>query len=115
MHYIKANLEGDLKEENIAKNKSRVREFFKLFDSFDNMGNNMDAIVDNLLLEYENQIEYKEIIGTKYVYIWGLTSTSISYSTCGNVEVHLSPDHTLFFVVFLGSIVSLPKITVISP
>ena len=75
MHYIKANLEGDLKERKYSKkSKAELEKFFKLFDSFDNMGNNMDAIVDNLLLEYENQIEYKEIIGTKYVYIWGLTS-----------------------------------------
>lgn len=58
--------------------KKELINFFKLFSIEGNEGNNIDAIIDNLLLEYDNQIEYREIIGTKFSYIWNLAMNNPS-------------------------------------
>lgn len=52
--------------------KAEILDFLRLFEINDNIGNNVDKIIDHLVKEYDNFTEYKEIIGTKFSYMWTL-------------------------------------------
>lgn len=55
--------------------KRELTKFFELFDTTNLDTNNIDNIIDNMLIEYDNQVEYKEIIGTKYTFLWNLINS----------------------------------------
>lgn len=75
------NLEASLEETHQFDDKPREysefskKELIKFFELFDvNSNNEIDDIVDNMLEEYKNIPEYREIVGTKFAYIWSLLS-----------------------------------------
>lgn len=69
-HYVSTD-EEPVGREYSNVSKKALKDFFKLFDLENN--NNIDSIINDLLKEYENQRDYREIIGTKFAYIWILT------------------------------------------
>lgn len=75
-HYV-----NDVNEDRVPRQYSEISKkalmnFFDLFDSsknyFETKEQHINSIVDNLLIEYDDQYNYKEIIGTKYAYMWSL-------------------------------------------
>lgn len=77
-HYVRDNF-GQQERQYSDFSKQELNSFFELFDpTRSDLDNNLDAIIKHLLKPYmrENDYTYKEIIGTKYAYVWALMNAN---------------------------------------
>ena len=90
---------GDFKANRMYSEQSlkALEDFYNLFNAYKNgIYDNVNDIIDNLLLSYEefDEASYKETIGTKYPFLWYLISENKNSEFVNNLKTEAEKKDT---------------------